>query len=92
MTIGRVRPAVASLLSYRPGKASRQVEDEHGITNAIKLASNENPWPPVPGVLQAIIDAAPGVNRYADNNATDVRVAIGQWLGVDSGQIGRAHV
>ncbi len=87
MTIGRVRPAVASLESYRPGKAASQVEDEHGITNAIKLASNENPWSPVPGVMQAIVDAATGVNRYADNNATDVRVAIGQWLGVDSARV-----
>lgn len=87
MTIGKVRPAVAALASYRPGKAASQVEDEHGIEDAIKLASNENPWSPVPGVLQAITDAAMGVNRYADNSAADVRAAIAQWLGVDNARV-----
>lgn len=87
MTIGQVRPAVSSLASYRPGKAASQVEDEHGIADAIKLASNENPWSPAPAVLQAIVDAASGVNRYADNNATDVRLAIAEWLGVDEDRV-----
>lgn len=87
MTIGRVRPTVASLATYRPGKAASQVEVEHGISGAIKLASNENPWPPVPEVVQAIADAAAGVNRYADNNATEVRQAIGRWVGVDADRV-----
>ena len=81
--IGRVRPAVANLAGYSPGKAASQVEDEHDISNAIKLASNENPWSPVPEVEAAIADAVSGVNRYADNNATDVREAIGSWLGLE---------
>lgn len=87
MAIGRVRPAVAGLASYRPGKAASQVEDEHGIVDAIKLASNENPWPPIPEIQQAIIDAASGVNRYADNNATDVRREIGRWLEIDADRV-----
>jgi histidinol-phosphate aminotransferase len=87
MTIGRVRPAVLNLASYTPGKAASQVEDEHDIEDAIKLASNENPWSPVPAVIAAITEAVSGVNRYADNNATAVREAIGGWLGIDSKRI-----
>lgn len=87
MTIGRVRPAVAGLASYTPGKAASQVEAEHNIDDAIKLASNENPWSPVPAVADAIAAAVAGVNRYADNNATDVRNAIGGWLGVDPAHV-----
>lgn len=87
MTIGRVRPAVANLQSYRPGKAASQVEAEHGIEDAIKLASNENPWSPVPGVERAIAEAVSGVNRYADNNGTVVREAIGEWLGVEPSHV-----
>ena len=83
MAIGRVRPAVAGLASYTPGKAASQVEIEHNIDDAIKLASNENPWSPVPEVANAIAEAVVGINRYADNNATDVRNAIGSWLGID---------
>jgi len=51
--------------AYRPGKAAAQAEAEHGITNAIKLASNENPLPPI----QSIVDAVTGgedVSRAAE--------------------------
>ena len=87
MTIGRVRPAVSNLASYTPGKAASQVEAEYNIEDAIKLASNENPWSPVPEVATAIAAAVGGVNRYADNNATEVRAAIGQWLGIEPSHI-----
>ena len=39
-TIGRPRTVVADLPSYRPGKGAAKAEAEHGITDAIKLASN----------------------------------------------------
>lgn len=77
------RPAVAQLPAYRPGKGAAQAEAEHGITNAIKLASNENPDPPVASILAAVSAAAAGANRYADHRATAVRERIGTWLGVD---------
>ena len=83
VAIGRVRPAVAALASYRPGKGVKQAEAEHGIADAIKLASNENPYEPVPSVVAALSDAATGVNRYADHRATELRARIGDWLGVD---------
>jgi histidinol-phosphate aminotransferase len=69
--------------AYRPGKAAEQAEEEHGIQNAIKLASNENPYPPVPSVVAAITAAATGVNRYCDHLAIDLRTAIGEMVGKD---------
>mgnify|MGYP001825107420 CR=1 FL=1 len=81
--IGRPRSVVAGLPAYRPGKGAAQAEAEHGITNAIKLASNENPAPPLDPIVQAVTDAARGVNRYADHRATAVREAIAERLGVD---------
>jgi histidinol-phosphate aminotransferase len=71
------------MASYRPGKSAAQAEDEHGITDAIKLASNENPYPPVPAVVEAIAAAAGDVNRYGDHRAADLRAAIAGWLDVD---------
>jgi len=68
---------------YRPGKAAEQAEEEHGISDAIKLASNENPWPPVPAVVTAMEVAAAGVNRYCDHLAVDLRTAIGEMVGFD---------
>ena len=83
MTVGRVRPAVAAMASYRPGKSAAQAEDEYGITDAIKLASNENPYQPVPAIVAAIAAAAGDVNRYGDHRAADLRSAIAGWLDVD---------
>jgi len=87
MSIGGVRPAVQAMPAYRPGKAAEQAEEEHGITDAIKLASNENPYPPVPSVVQAIADAAGGVNRYCDHLAIDLRTAIGDFVGKSLDQV-----
>lgn len=77
------RPAVDRLPAYRPGKGAAQAEAEHGITNAIKLASNENPDPPLDEILAAVTAAAAGANRYADHRATALRERIGTWLGID---------
>lgn len=87
MAIGKVRPAIQSLAAYRPGKGATQAEKEHGISNAIKLASNENPYEPVPAVAKAIEQAASGVNRYGDHRATELRNALAQWVGVQSDQV-----
>lgn len=85
--IGQPRAVVQSLPAYRPGKAASEAEVEHGIENAIKLASNETPWGPMPSVLDAMAEALPGINRYADHRASAVREAIGQWVGVDPDQV-----
>ena len=79
---GVVRPAVSQLPAYRPGKGAAQAEAEHGITDAIKLASNENPYAPIPQVVDAIAAAAVEVNRYSDHRAGELRSAIAEWLGV----------
>ncbi len=82
MAIGKVRSAIELMPSYRPGKAAEQIEKEYDVEDAIKLASNENPWPPVPAVREAIQKAVDGVNRYGDNRGMEVRQALGEWLGL----------
>ena len=85
--IGRPRSVVADLPAYRPGKGAAQAEAEHGITNAIKLASNENPAPPLDPIVQAVTGAAHEVNRYADHRATAVREALADRLGLDPSMV-----
>lgn len=85
--IGKVRSAVQALPAYRPGKAAEQAEAEHGITNAIKLASNENPFPPVPAVIESMTAAASQANRYCDHLAVQLRQSLARWIGLDTAQI-----
>ena len=81
---GRPREEVHALPSYRPGRDAAQAERDHGITGAVKLASNEMPEPPISAVVAAVTEAASGVNRYADHRAGAVRAALAERLGVTS--------
>ena len=48
-----------------------------------KLSSNENPFPPLPGVLEATSQAVAQMNRYPDMANTAMTAALSERLGVD---------
>ena len=49
-------PGVRALQPYQPGKPDSEVRREYGLTEVIKLASNENPLGPSPKALAAVRD------------------------------------
>ena len=53
---------------YEPGKPIEEVQREYGLTEVVKLASNENPWGPSPKAVQAITEMIGGLNRYPDSH------------------------
>ncbi len=67
-----VPPHIRTLAGYVAGKALRQAQRESGVT-MVKMASNENPYGPSPLAIEAIRQAAPLVNLYPDNDATELR-------------------
>ena len=56
---------------------------EHGLASAIKLASNESPFGPLPGVPEAVAAALQRVNRYPDHTAEALRERFAAHLGVE---------
>ncbi len=52
-----------------------------GLTT-YKLSSNENPYPPLPGVLERVVEAAGRMNRYPDMGATELADSLAARLGV----------
>ena len=54
---------------------------DHGIERAIKLASNESSFGPLPAAARAIEDALGRLNRYPDNGATELRSALAEYVG-----------
>ena len=76
---------ILGIAPYEPGKPVEELERELGVTDAIKLASNENPLPPSERVQKAIIDALPHLNRYPDDSGFYLREALGRRhrLGAD---------
>ncbi|WP_251454725.1 histidinol-phosphate transaminase [Microbacterium sp. Marseille-Q6648] len=69
----RVRPEIAALPPYKQG---RQAGAE-----AFKLSSNENPFEPLPGVVEAVA-AASAFNRYPDATAGRLRARLAERFGV----------
>jgi len=66
---------VQSLPAYVPGARA-------GDTGAFKLSSNENPFPPLDGVREAVARAAAEINRYPDMFAVDLVEALAARHGV----------
>ena len=73
-----VRPAIAELAAYKPGRSAADLARELGLPEAIKLASNEIAYPPLPGVVAAIAEAACVVNRYPDNASVALTAALAE--------------
>jgi len=73
---------VAELPRYQPGRSSEAAMAEHGLASAIKLASNESPFGPLPGVTEAVTAALAGINRYADHTAGEVAERFAERVGV----------
>jgi len=63
---------------YQPGKPIEEVERELGIPGVVKLASNENPFPPSLAVLDALRKALTGLHRYPDGAGHYLRQALGK--------------
>ncbi len=74
----RPRDAVATIPAYVPGKPPIARAGQH----VYKLSSNENPYPPLPGVLEAVAGAAATMNRYPDMGCSALYAALSERLGV----------
>lgn len=59
-----VPPAIAALGPYEPGRQIDEVKRAYGLTDIIKLGSNENPLGPSPAAREAIQRAIGGLNVY----------------------------
>ncbi len=57
---------VQQLTPYQPGKPVEELERELGISNSIKLASNENPLGPSPLAVEIMTNILPSINYYPD--------------------------
>lgn len=81
--IPRLRAALDNLPSYRPGKPAAPGSERP----MYKVSSNENPYAPLPGVLEAAVEAAGVMNRYPDMFATGLVDALSSRLGVPAAHL-----
>jgi histidinol-phosphate aminotransferase len=77
-----VGPHILRLKPYVPGKPIEEVQREFGLTDVVKLASNENPLGPSPRAVAAIREHAAKVAFYPEGAAPALRKALSEFLAV----------
>ena len=80
------RACVSQIPAYVAGKPP---QPRPGLTT-YKLSSNENPYPPLPGVLEAATRAAEQMNRYPDMGNAALYDALSGRLGMPTEQLALA--
>ncbi|MFH1309878.1 MAG: histidinol-phosphate transaminase [Candidatus Omnitrophota bacterium] len=72
---------------YQPGKPIEEVKREYNLENVIKLASNENPLPVSPKVLEAIAKSSKCVARYPDGACFRLKSCLSKKLKLSENNI-----
>jgi len=80
-------PGIRQLSPYDPGLPIAEIERRYQHTDAIKLASNENPLGPSQRVLRLLQTQFFEVQRYPDGAGHALKSALAERHGVDQNQI-----
>jgi len=74
----RLRPEILALPAYRQGQAA---------PSGFKLSSNENPYEPLPGVLEAVDAATRQLHRYPNAAAPEITERLAAEWGVEPDEV-----
>jgi histidinol-phosphate aminotransferase len=83
----KVPEYIRKLAVYVPGKPIEEVQRELGVSDIVKLASNENPLGPSPKAVAAIKSTLADLHRYPDGSGYALRKALAARHAVDIEQI-----
>ncbi len=83
----RANAGVQGLMPYQPGKPIDELERELGLTDIIKLASNENPLGLSDKAKQAVENELKEGSRYPDGGGVCLKNKLAERLGVNVDQI-----
>ncbi|WLR56554.1 histidinol-phosphate transaminase [Mesobacillus subterraneus] len=83
----RWKEQLLKLKPYQPGKSIAEVKRQYGLSEIVKLASNENPFGSSEKVKNEIAGYADKFSVYPDGYATELRTHLADHLGVKEGEI-----
>jgi histidinol-phosphate aminotransferase len=81
------KPVLEMICPYEPGKPIEEVQRELGLSEIIKLASNENPLGPSPDVIDTLNRTSLGLHLYPDYEGYYLRQELGAAIGVSPDQL-----
>ncbi|MBX9766816.1 MAG: histidinol-phosphate transaminase [Bdellovibrionales bacterium] len=77
-----LHPLIDRLVPYVPGKPIEETRREYGLTDIVKLASNENPLGASPKVIEALKAHLDEIHLYPDAAAFELRKVMAEFFGV----------
>lgn len=75
----RLRPEIVAVPAYKQGRPAP--------ADGFKLSSNENPYPPLPSVVEAVAGTLAELNRYPNASGADLRERLAERHGVGAQQV-----
>lgn len=75
----RLRPEIVAVPAYKQGRPAP--------ADGFKLSSNENPYPPLPSVVEAVAATLGDLNRYPNAGGADLRQRLADRHGVALEQV-----
>ncbi len=75
----KLRPEIVAVPAYKQGRAAPE--------DGFKLSSNENPFEPLTGVMDAVAGVLTSLNRYPNASGLELRSRLAERHGVEVGQV-----
>ena len=79
--------SILALAPYQTGKPIEELTREYGVSDVVKLASNENPMGCSPRVTLAVTEQLGQLSRYPDGNGYYLKQALADFNDVEVEQI-----
>lgn len=81
------KPQIVNIPVYQPGKPIEEVKRELGLSEVIKLASNENPFGCSPEALAAIQAEFANISLYPDGSAAELAGKLAERFRINTNQL-----
>jgi histidinol-phosphate aminotransferase len=85
------RPEVDELVEYVAGVTTEEVQRDLGLSDVVKLSSNENPLGPSPRVQEAILGCIPKIATYPERSFLELKRCLAEANGVSVDNICVGH-
>lgn len=77
--------------AYVSGRSMDEVKEAYGLSQVIKLSSNENPYAPYEKCKEAMISEISRINVYPEKNYKKLKMLLGEKFGVGKDSISLGH-
>lgn len=91
LSVPGMRHSIKGVTPYQPGKFIEEIQEQFGLDNVIKLASNENPYGPYPNSIKKMKQEIGKLNQYPNSDFGALRNILSRLHGISPDCICISH-